>query len=170
MNARVAQSAARQWGVVDLDDLRGCGLSDRAIAWRVDTGHLLRVYRGVFAVGYLPLSLEGRFLAAVKACGPGAALSHWSAVVHWRLRQWIEHDPHVTSPALRRQPGIVHHRAEQFKRTIHRGISVTAPARTICDIAATAAYKVLRSVVNHAFGLGLVTPMQLISYTGRGAK
>ena len=25
-------------------------------------------------------------------------------------------------------------------------------------------------MVNHAFGLGLVTPMQLISYTGRGAK
>ena len=63
--------------------------------------------RGVFAVGYLPLSLEGRFLAAVKACGPGAVLSHFSAVVHWRLRPWIEHLPHVTSPGLRRRDG--HH-------------------------------------------------------------
>ncbi|MDA0167510.1 type IV toxin-antitoxin system AbiEi family antitoxin domain-containing protein [Solirubrobacter taibaiensis] len=162
--------AARQWGVVDLDDLRACGLSQQAVSKRVAAGRLVRMYQGVWAVGYLPLSLEGRFLAAVLACGPGAALSHWSAVVHWGMREWIEHVPHVTSPALRRQPGIVHHRSEQFERTIHRGIPVTTPVRTICDIAATASLKVLRSVMNQAFGLELVRHTELILYSGRGAK
>jgi hypothetical protein len=31
------------------------------------------------AVGHTNLPLEGRFIAAVKACGEGAVLSHYSA-------------------------------------------------------------------------------------------
>lgn len=166
----MATLAARQWGIVDLDDLRACGLSDRAIAWRVECGLLFRVHQGVFAVGHFSVPLEGRFLAAVKACGPDAVLSHWSAVVHWKLREWTQHDIHVTSPTVRRRKGIVHHRSKQIERTILKGIPVTTPARTICDVAATATLKVLRSIVNRALSLELVTITQLVTYSGRGAK
>jgi very-short-patch-repair endonuclease len=89
--------------------------------------------------------------------------------VHWGLREWIEHDVHVTAPTVRRRRGIVHHRSEDIERTVHRGIPVTTPRRTIWDIAATARYKLLRSVVNRALGLELVRLGELITYSGRGA-
>ena len=50
---------------------------------RVRNGRLHPLHRGVYAVGHPNLPLEGRFLAAVKACGPGAVLSHYSAAALW---------------------------------------------------------------------------------------
>ena len=54
-------------------------------AWRhavIDTGcgpAAGSVHRGVYAVGRQPLDRRGRWLAAVLACGPDAALSHRDA-------------------------------------------------------------------------------------------
>lgn len=169
-STRVADVAARQYGVIGRGQLRECGLSDNVIATRVRRGTLFRLYAGVYAVGHYNLPLEGRLLAAVLACGPEAALSHWSAVAWWGMRGWIEHDPHVTSPTFRNRPGIVNHRCDRIERTIHKGIPVVTPARAIGDIAPTASMKVLRSVVNQALGLELVTHLDLVSYRGRGAK
>lgn len=76
---RVAELAAERWGVVSLDELRLCGLSRDAVAARVRCGWLHAVYRGVYAVGHASIAPEGRFLAAVNACGPTAVLSHVSA-------------------------------------------------------------------------------------------
>ncbi len=145
-------------------------LRGREVETRVATGVLFRVYRGVYAVGHPNLSLEGRFLAAVLACGPGAALSHYCAAVLWGLRPWIERFPDVTSPTQRRQPGINHHRSEQFERTVHKGIPVVTPKQAIFDISSVVQFKSLRGAVNEALGLELVTPGELITHTGRGAK
>ncbi|MDA0179257.1 type IV toxin-antitoxin system AbiEi family antitoxin domain-containing protein [Solirubrobacter phytolaccae] len=162
--------AARQYGVIDRRQLRECGLSDTAIATRVRRGTLFRLHAGVYAVGHYNLPLGGRLLAAVLACGPDAALSHWSGVAWWGMRPWIEHDPHVTAPTFRTRPGIVSHRCAKIERTIHNGVPVVTPARAIGDIAPTASLKVLRAVVNQALGLGLVTLVDLVGYGGRGAK
>ena len=54
------------------------------------------IHRGVYAVGHANLPLEGRFLAAVKACGPGAVLSHMSAAALWGFMPWEERYPEVT--------------------------------------------------------------------------
>lgn len=170
MNTGVAERAARQWGVVDLADLRECGLSDREVEWRVNAGFFFRVHRGVYAVGHPRLSLEGRFYAAVRACGEGAALSHYSAAVLWGLRPWIERFPDVTSPTLRRQPRINHHRSDHIDATVHKGIPVVTPARAIFDIAPIVPFKSLRAAVNEALSRDLVTPPELVTYTGRGAK
>src|SRR4051794_27148339 len=110
VDARVAQVAARQWGVMDLDELRGCGLSQQSVAARVRAGRLYPRYRGVFSL--LPtVQLEGAFLAAVKACGAGAVLSHYAAAVLWGLLKWDYRDPEVTAPGLRAHPGIRTHRS-----------------------------------------------------------
>src|SRR5204862_619122 len=47
-------------------------LSYDAVGVRVGGGRLHRQHRGVYAVGHANLTLEGRSLAAVKACGPQA--------------------------------------------------------------------------------------------------
>ena len=81
--AWVAQRAAEQHGVVDAQDLRELGLDGRAAARRVRAGWLHPLYPGVYVVGHPALSLRGRYLAAVKACGRAAALSHRSAADLW---------------------------------------------------------------------------------------
>src|SRR5262245_27732400 len=78
-DVRVARIAAHQWAVLSLDELRSCGLSRDAVETRVRNGHLHPLYRGVYAVGHAKLTREAACLAAVKACGPTAVLSHYSA-------------------------------------------------------------------------------------------
>ena len=85
--------AAGQHGVVDLADLRACGLSKQAVSQRVAAGRLFPLYRGVFATGHANLPFEAWCLAAVLACGPGAALSHFAAAVLWGLL-----DPRAATP------------------------------------------------------------------------
>src|SRR4051794_656287 len=94
----VAELAARQWGVMSLEDLRRCGLSAKAVARRTRRGHLHPIHRGVYVVGHPRPPLEGRFVAAVKACGASAVLSHFSAAALWGIVAWDERHPEVTVP------------------------------------------------------------------------
>ncbi|HEX6602147.1 MAG TPA: type IV toxin-antitoxin system AbiEi family antitoxin domain-containing protein, partial [Solirubrobacterales bacterium] len=82
-DAAVAQIAARQHGVVSAAQLHEVGLDKSAISRRLKSGRHHRIHRGVYAVGHRGLSLHGRFMAAVLACGEGAVLSHGSAAVLW---------------------------------------------------------------------------------------
>jgi hypothetical protein len=61
VDVHIAQLAARQKGVVKLAHLVALGLSERAIRWRVRSGKLHRLHRGVYLVGHSvppPLALE----------------------------------------------------------------------------------------------------------------
>src|SRR3954453_1581255 len=82
---RLAELAARQHAVATTAELVAIGLSRTGIARRVESGPLHPRPRGVYAVGQPNLSREGRWLAAVKACGPRTALSHQSAAQLWSL-------------------------------------------------------------------------------------
>src|SRR5436190_21023038 len=68
----VARLAARQHGVLSVMQLHAAGIDPSAIKRRVATGRLHRVHRDVYAVGHQALSNEGRWMAAVLACGEGA--------------------------------------------------------------------------------------------------
>jgi hypothetical protein len=75
-------------------------------------------------------------MAAVLACGDGAALSHFSAAVVWGILEAEGQPIHVTSEKRRRVRGVVVHEAPlQGDRVRRFGIVVTAPARTIVDLA-----------------------------------
>ena len=64
-------------------ELAALGLSREAVRKRVNAGRLHRLHRGVYAVGHAAPSEARRFMAAVRACGEGAVLSHVSAAVLW---------------------------------------------------------------------------------------
>jgi hypothetical protein len=132
----IAELARRQHGVVGRAQLRTLGLGDDAIDWQVRRRRLHRVHRGVYVVGYPHLSRNGHFMAAVLACGEGAALSHFSAADLWGLLS-TEGKVHVTAPTCRRRPGLVVHRALLDEDEVRKraGIPVTAPARTLIDLA-----------------------------------
>jgi very-short-patch-repair endonuclease len=147
----IAELARRQHGVVGRAQLKALGLGDDAIDWRVRRRRLHRVHRGVYVVGYPHLTRNGAFLAAVLACGEGAALSHFSAAVLWGLLA-SEGRIHVTAPGGRTRPGLVVHRGELDENEIGRraGIVVTRPARTLIDLADVAPRRTLERALDEA--------------------
>lgn len=160
------------WGVLSLDELLACGLSHDAVTTRVRNGHLHRVHRGVYAVGHLQLSLEGHLLAAVKACGRRAVLSHYAAAVLWRLLRWDGRKPEVTvaGSATRRRAGLRVHRVGSWAPgdvTFRHGIPVTTPARTLLDLAAVVDEQRLRRAVREAQALRLADAAAMLDVLRR---
>jgi elongation factor P len=171
-DVRVARAAADAWGVLSLDELFACGLSRTAIRDRVRNGRLHPIHRGVYAVGHRKVPLEGRFLAAVKACGAGSVLSHRSAAALWGFMPWEERYPEVTVVRAwsRHHPGLHVHRTRSLDlddRTRHRAIPVTTPARTLLDLAATLDPKPLRAATRRAQSLYRVNMRQLAEILAR---
>ena len=82
---KLARIAVRQHGVVTVAQLRDAGFDKHAVSRRVKAGRLFILHRGIYAVGYPGASEETRWMAAVLACGNGAALSHRSAAALWGL-------------------------------------------------------------------------------------
>jgi hypothetical protein len=151
----VARAAADAWGVLAREELLACGLTDNAIARRVTTGHLHRVHRGVYAVGHAGLTPEGRWLAAVKACGPRAMLSHASAAMLFGLLPVDDRRPQVLVPAgsARAPRGILVRRSRSLDpRDVwrHKGIPVTSPARIALDLSPGMDDTALRRLMSRA--------------------
>jgi very-short-patch-repair endonuclease len=148
----VANLAEKQHGVVSIGQLRRCGVSEDAVRARVALGQMHRVHRGVYALGHRALPDEGRWMAAVLALGGGprgggSVLAHWRAAVSHRsaLSLWsllaaspAASDVIVTGNGGRaRRGGIRVHRSLTLASgdvTLHRGIPVTTPNRTIADL------------------------------------
>ena len=171
-DVRVAQRAGEEWGVLSLHELRECGLSRSAVAVRVRNGRLHPMHRTVYAVGHANPPVEGRFLAAVKACGPGAVLSHLSAAALWGLVRWDHRHPEVTviGRGTRVHHGLRVHRTRMLEPpdiTRQRGIPVTSVARTLLDVASILDYEPFRRVVRHAQALQLVGVRQLTEALAR---
>jgi hypothetical protein len=168
----VAQLAADSWGVLSLDELRQCRLTRTAVGVRVANGRLHPLHAGVYAVGHSNVPLEGRFLAAVKACGLGAVLAHFAAGALWEMVRWDGRDPQVTvqGTTTRVHRGIRVHRTQTLSPedvVVHRGIPVTAPVRTLLDLASMLEYRQLRRAVRQAQSLGLVTVGEIVEGLNR---
>ena len=71
---------AGQLGLITRMQALSVGVGPRDLHRMVTRGDLVAVHRGVFRHGAAPHSSDQRRLAAVLAAGPGAALSHRSAV------------------------------------------------------------------------------------------
>jgi hypothetical protein len=128
------------------------------IAYRVKIGRLHLVHRGVYAVGRPPRTALERASAAVMACGPGAALSHRSALALWDLAPW-PWTMAVIAARMHARPGIALHRSTRllgrdFRR--ENGIRVTSPARTLLDCAPLLSRKAVPRAVNEALRRKLV--------------
>jgi len=164
--------AERQHGVVERSQLRALGVSDTRIRGLIRARTLLRLHRGVYAVGHRSLRLEGRMLAAVLACGPGAVLSHRSAAALWELRA-TERDRIDVSAASRRggaDAAIDLHRTGGFDAVdvaVHRGVPVTSVARTFVDLAGVVAAPALERALAQAEVAGIYDRAALLEVLGR---
>ncbi len=164
--------AARQHGVVSRAQLREAGIPVHAVDHRVKIGDLRPVQRGVYQVGALATPRASE-MAAVLACGAGAAVSHGSAARLWGLlRARRTRSPvDVTVPRhRRRRPGVrVHCAGDLMPADVTRldAIPITTPARTILDLAGEVDTRALEQVVARADREGLATHSELSSLSGR---
>jgi len=112
----------------------------RMLKRRVASGQLVRLHRGVYAVGHARLTRDGWWMAAVLAAGPGALLSHRDAAALHGLRppgnhvRWeVTTRGRASSTDRIRVFGTTTLRAEDA--TTVDGIPVTSVARTLVDLA-----------------------------------
>jgi hypothetical protein len=153
--------ARRQHWVVSRKQLLGLGYSAKAIRHRVKVGRLHPVRTGVYAVGRPQVSREGRWMAAVLACGRDAVLSHRSAAALWGFGE--EHPGYIEVSVRRhstmRRPGIrAHDRPGLWNRDVgcRFGIPVTGPVRTFLDLATITGPKTVERAVNEADKLDVI--------------
>jgi very-short-patch-repair endonuclease len=167
----IAELSDRQHGPVARPQLLEMGLGRGAIDWRVEMRRLHPVYRSVYVPGRRQLTREGRWMAAVLACGPEAVVSHRTAAALWRMREGeggatVE----VTVPRrVRGYAGITARIATlaSDERTVLDGIPVTTVPRTLLDLAAVLRPEALRRALEQAEALRLGDPVPLVALLER---
>ena len=138
-SAKVQALAGRQAGRVSWAQLMALGVEMRVVArWTAD-GYLHRELPRVYAVGHRAPSVDADLTAAVLYAGPGAMLSHATAL-WWRglidKRPWpIE----VSTPRrCRSLRGIEVHDRRAWARIWHKGLPTTSVEQSLLDFAAVA--------------------------------
>jgi very-short-patch-repair endonuclease len=137
----VARIAAAQKGLVLKEQLVAAGLGRGAIAHRLKNGRLHRRYPGVYLVGRPGIEPLGEEMAAILHFRGHAVLSHQSAAAVWGLTESRGVVLTLVGKDSRSRPGLTIHRAAALDRRDLRsrnGLPVTAPARTVLDLAAVA--------------------------------
>jgi very-short-patch-repair endonuclease len=160
-SARIAALAERQYGVVARRQLLALGVGNCAIGRRVAAGLLIPLHRGVYAVGHAKLRIEGRWLAAVLAAGPGAVLSHRDAAALHGMRKTPESKKvSVSAPsAAKGTPTLWIYRRRILTEedvTVVRAVPVTSPARTLIDLAPMLTAGALAATLGEADRRGLL--------------
>jgi very-short-patch-repair endonuclease len=158
--------AERQYGVISRSQLLAVGIGETGVRERLRTHRLIRLHRGVFAVGHRVLRRQGHLLAAVMACGPGAVLSHASAAALWNYAGRVK------------RSGVRVHRSGRLSPdeiTVHERIPLTTVARTLLDLADVLPAQALKRAVNEEEYLRLLDMTSLIAAVQnnpgrRGAK
>ncbi len=170
VDVAIAKVAGGQQGNITRVQLHVLGVGDRAIAHRVKTGRLYRVFRGVYSVGRPAITQLQRASAAVLACGPRAALSHLSALAAWAFARDWPAVPEVIIVGDRRPPGIIVHRTLSLPHheiRIQQGIRATSPARTLLDCAPRLEPKQRKRTVNDALHTPFLHRSQLAEIIDR---
>ncbi|MGH2963711.1 MAG: DUF559 domain-containing protein [Solirubrobacterales bacterium] len=156
----------RQHGVIARAQLLETGFHPQAIKHRIAKGRLHPILRGVYAVGRPQVTTRGSWMAAVLSCGSGAVLSHASALALWEIGGESRGPIEISVPTQggRRRTGvIVHCRAALHANDVtqHDGIPVTAPIRTLVDIACRLGSRRLERAIRESDTRGLCNPEEL---------
>ncbi len=132
-------------------------------------GRLRHIHDGVYAlVSREQLSQMGRWMAAVLACGPDAALSDESAGCHTRFWEQQTRGIEITVPSSRRRqlPGLLIHRRSLLSNdtVIRNGIPTTSPNCTLVALAARFSAGEVEGAISAACFRNRTTPEQLLRY------
>lgn len=156
LDLRLARLAEAQHGVFRLGQIVAEGITPSGVRNRVQRARLHRIHYGVYGLVPEPLlTPNGRRMAAVLACGPGAALSHHSAA---KLRGLMDSsrtriDVTIPTRGTRSRKGIKIHRSRTLRpHDVERvnGIPCTTLARTLFDMAEALSPRRLERLLDEA--------------------
>ena len=166
---RLAELAARQWGVVSLAQLEGVGIGRTVVSRWVAERRLHRVHPSVYAVGHPALALEGRLAAALFYAGTGSALASVTAASWLGILPGTPKRLHVVTHGKRHSlPGVKVYCRRRVERIWHKRLPVTPPAQALLDIATEVRFQQLRRALAEAEFLRLVTLAEVEQVLGRG--
>lgn len=150
----------RQAGYVGHQQLRERGMSEGAVRWRVESGALLLVRKGLYKIPGIGGSYV-ELLRAAMSILPGPTVSHESAAEALDLPFIARGKTVVTVHARTTHdfPGVKIHRsldlADHHRRLIN-GLWTTNPERTLIDLAAVARPKLLARALDESLASGQV--------------
>jgi very-short-patch-repair endonuclease len=174
-DGEIARTCHGQHGLITLEQLKARGLTVQAVHERLMAGRLHRIHQRVYSLTPGVMTVRGKFMAAVLACGTGAVISHRSAAYLWGLVDVWEEPIDVTAPNRRgRSPaGVAAHRdgsLQPVDKTRVHGVPCTSLARTLLDFAGRAPDWELRKVVAQAEVLGVLDLEAMRSVLRRGRR
>jgi hypothetical protein len=161
-DVRVTRLAGNQFNRVSRRQLLRLGLSHDTIDYRLQTGQLVAVEEGVFAIApVLEHDDWGRWMGATLTA-PGSVLSHASAGAAygiWSLPREFEIVTRPGSGGPRRHGGVLVHRSSTLDgdRAVRRGIPITSVSRTLLDLARTVSERGLARALRESVRLELIT-------------
>jgi hypothetical protein len=148
--------AARQHGVVTAQQLQELGFTARQVEGLTEHGNLHRLYQGVYAVGHLKLTRDGRLAAALLAAGDAAFLSHRTAAALHGLRNLNLRriDVTVSGAAVRARDALRIHRTTKApvrgELTTLNGLPISTVPRLLVELGATETQAELKRLIDEA--------------------
>ena len=168
----------QQSGYFTADQASKHGVSRQLLNHHVRQGRFERIRRGLYRVRGFPTSQHDDIREKWMAVGMDkAVLSHESALILLELSDNIPDKVHLLVPrrdrGLRRPPGVVIHTRpddEQVTTVWRDGMPLTAPARTLLDVAEELQPEQAAMAAQQALRLGLLTRRQLEQEAARRGK
>jgi Transcriptional regulator, AbiEi antitoxin/Protein of unknown function (DUF559) len=164
LDVAVAELARGQHGIVERGQLIALGFEPGAIKRRIQAGRLHVIHRGVYAVGHMAITRQGRWMGAVLASGDGAVLSHQSATALWGIWGSGAGETHVTVPRKTRSQRSIRRHFSMLpdeERTVLAAIPTTTAARAVLDLAAAKGAAAAESALREMEYLGIYGPVSL---------
>lgn len=170
---RLFELAAGQAGCFTAVQARELGYSARSLVHHVSAGHVERVSRGFYRLIGVPAGSHEDVVAAwLRFASRGGVVSHETALALYELAPSRSHEIHLTLPRERRPRTSqatatvsLHTTTVPLRRdevTRRFGVQVTAPARTVADVADLGADpSVVVEATSRALATGLLSPNEL---------
>jgi len=161
---QIAALATDQSSLITHAQLIAVGLSDDDISYKVRSGEIVRLYRGVYAMAGIDLSYEQQVLAACLATG-GAA-SHRCAARLYGLRGFEDEDRvEITVSGWRasKLKGVIGHESAFLETARVRGIPVVNVEQVLLGLADVAP-KSAEAALNSALVKRLTALPRLIQF------
>jgi hypothetical protein len=163
--------AKQQHGVISYAQAESVGFNESAIRWRFDSGEWHRVLPRVARMFWADDTLRARCWAVSLWASAAIdnrrdwALSHQTAAALLGFDIELKLDVHVLVPGLmvpKHCDWLQRHRTQVKMHTVDvEGLTVTAPARTFIDLAATMAEQESERILRLALRCGQVTTAML---------
>jgi predicted transcriptional regulator of viral defense system len=161
--------AYQQSGYFNAGQARAHRVSRQLLEHHVRRGRFERVRRGLYRVQGFPTTQHDHMREAWMAVGiPDALLSHESALALLDLSDNIPDAVHLLLPrrhrGLRRPPGVIVHTRpddEDIPTVWRDGLPLTAPPRTLLDVANRIQPEQISMAMSQALRRGLLTTDEL---------